>query len=64
MTSEAGPSTGSGRPEALEGRRVQFVTGRLAEPALRRVLAEMAKKEKAAPSPSLPVLQAGAADAE
>jgi dihydropteroate synthase len=41
VTSDAHPSTGSGRPEALEGRRVQFVTGRLAEPALRRVLAEM-----------------------
>src|SRR6266542_4225795 len=34
-------AAGSGRPETLEGRRVLFVTGRLAEPALRRVLADM-----------------------
>jgi dihydropteroate synthase len=34
--------TSEARPETLEGRRVQFVTGRLAEPALRRVLADMA----------------------
>ena len=35
MTDPAGP-------RGVESRRVQFVTGRLAEPALRRVLAEMA----------------------
>jgi dihydropteroate synthase len=40
VTSEARPSTPRG-PQGLEARRVQFVTGRLAEPALRRVLAEM-----------------------
>src|SRR6266542_6405315 len=35
-------AAGSGRPEGLQRRRVLFVTGRLAEPALRRVLADMA----------------------
>jgi dihydropteroate synthase len=39
-TGEA-PETGAGRPAAPLPRRVLFVTGKLAEPALRRVLHEM-----------------------
>ena len=39
--SEGAPDTGADRPAAPPPRRVLFVTGKLAEPALRRVLKEM-----------------------
>src|SRR3989442_10630527 len=42
MRDAAAPANAAGREEGVAPRRVLFVTGRLAEPALRRVLTEMA----------------------
>src|SRR6266852_7586012 len=42
MRDAAAPADAAGRAEGVAPRRVLFVTGRLAEPALRRVLTEMA----------------------